>query len=89
MKKYQVIFDKKAVKILKKLDKNVNAMIINWIAKNLDNCENPRSMGKALLGDKSGYWRYRIGNYRLVCEIRDKEILIIVIGVGHRKEIYK
>lgn len=89
MKKYQVIFDKKALKILKKLDKNVNAMIINWIAKNLDNCKNPRSMGKALLGDKSGYWRYRIGNYRLVCEIRDKEILIIVIGVGHRKEIYK
>ena len=86
--KYKVIFSERAKKEIKKLDKQISALIVGWIIKNLDGCENPRRFGKALTGDKSGQWRYRIGNYRLICEIKDKEITILVLEVGHRKNVY-
>ncbi len=86
--KYKVIFTEKAKKELKKLDKYTAALIIGWIEKNIQNCENPRIHGKGLVGNKSGQWRYRIGNYRLLCEIKDTEVIILVLEVGHRKNIY-
>lgn len=46
-------------------------------------------LGKALVGDKSGYWRYRIGNFRVIADIQDEEIIILILNVGHRKDIYK
>ena len=88
MNKYKVIYTERAIKNLKKLDKNIRNLIYAWIDKNLEGCENPRLHGKCLTGDKSGEWRYRIGNYRLICEINDKEIIILVLEIGHRKEIY-
>jgi mRNA interferase RelE/StbE len=48
-----------------------------------------RGHGHALVGDQKGRWRYRIGDYRVLCELRDSELLVIVIAVGHRKEIYR
>ena len=63
-------------------------MIVGWIEKNIEGCENPRLHGKGLLGNKSGQWRYRIGDYRIVCEIRDNEVVVLVLEVGHRKNIY-
>lgn len=86
--KYKVIFTEKAKKELKKLDKCTAALIIGWIEKNIQNCENPRIHGKGLVGNKSGQWRYRIGDYRLLCEIKDTEVIILVLEVGHRKNIY-
>ena len=86
--KYKVVFTKLAKKQLKKLDKYVAALIIGWIEKNLQDCEEPRKHGKNLIANKSGQWRYRIGEYRLICEILDKEITILVLEVGHRKSIY-
>ncbi len=86
--KYKVIFTEKAKKELKKLDKYTAALIIGWIEKNIQNCENPRIHGKGLVGNKSGQWRYRIGDYRLLCEIKDTEVIILVLEVGHRKNIY-
>ena len=86
--KYKVIFTEKAKKELKKLDKYTAALIIGWIEKNIQNCENPRIHGKGLVGNKSGQWRYRIGDYRLLCEIKDTEVIILVLEVGHRKSIY-
>lgn len=86
--KYKVVFTKLAKKQLKKLDKYVAALIIGWIEKNLQDCEDPRKHGKNLIANKSGQWRYRIGEYRLICEILDKEITILVLEVGHRKSIY-
>ncbi|MDO4288134.1 MAG: type II toxin-antitoxin system RelE/ParE family toxin [Eubacterium sp.] len=87
--KYRVVFTKEALKALKKLDRPIAALIYAWIAKNLEGCENPRAWGKPLVGNKSGQWRYRVGDYRLLCEIQDQEIVILVLSVGHRKEIYK
>ena len=86
--KYKVILSEKARKALKKLDKQTSSLIIGWIEKNLEGCENPRIHGKGLVSNRSGQWRYRIGDYRLICEIQDKKIIIYVLEVGHRKRIY-
>ena len=86
--KYKVILSEKARKALKKLDKHTSSLIIGWIEKNLEGCENPRIHGKGLTSNRSGQWRYRIGDYRLICEIQDKKITILVLEAGHRKRIY-
>lgn len=71
-----------------KLDKYTQRMIKAWIDKNLVNCEDPRAHGKALTADRSGQWRYRIGDYRLLCLIEDHELVILAMSVGHRREVY-
>lgn len=87
--KYIIRYESRAVKQLSKLDGAVKRMIKAWIEKNLAGTENPRQHGKALTGDKKEYWRYRIGDYRLIAEIRDDELLIIAIALAHRSEVYK
>ena len=77
-------FDKE----FKKLDKYTQQMIKSWIVKYLQNCEDPRAHGKGLTANKSGQWRYRIGDYRLLCLIQDKELIILALTVGHRRDIY-
>ena len=77
-------FDKE----FKKLDKYTQQMIKSWIVKYLQNCEDPRAHGKGLTANKSGQWRYRIGDYRLLCLIQDQELIILALTVGHRREIY-
>ena len=72
----------------KKLDRYTQQMIKSWIKKNLEGCENPGLHGKALIGDKKELWRYRIGDYRLICSIQDERLIILALSVGHRKEIY-
>ena len=88
MNKFKVEYTPKAVKQLTKLDKYTRTLIYAWIDKNLQDCENPRIHGKGLTSNKSGQWRYRIGDYRLICDIQDKKIIIYVLEVGHRKNIY-
>lgn len=87
--KYKVLFTERARKDLKKMNKTISALILSWVRKNLEDCENPRQHGKSLVGDKSGQWRYRVGDYRLLAEIRDNEIVILILTVGHRREIYE
>ena len=85
---YSLLFSKKADKQLSKIDNNVRMFLITWLIKNINNCENPRQHGKGLVGNKSGEWRYRIGNYRALCEIDDNKHTIIVLSIAHRKSIY-
>ena len=87
--KYKVLFSEKARKQLKKLDKSVAALIVGWIDKNIEGCQNPRIHGKSLIADRVGQWRYRIGDHRLICEIKDDEIIVLVLEVGHRRYIYE
>ena len=87
MMKYKIVFTDRAKKQLKKLDKHVSALIIGWLEKNVNNCENPRLHGKGLVENKSGQWRYRIGDYRVICQIQEKEVVILVLEVGHRKKV--
>ena len=86
--KYKVEYTAQAVKQLKKLDKNTAALIYGWIDKNLVDCANPRLHGKGLTANRSGQWRYRIGDYRLIAEIQDEKITILLLNIGHRREIY-
>ncbi len=88
MKKYKVVYTPKAIKNLKKLDKYTRNLIYAWIDKNLVDCENPRIHGKGLLENRTGQWRYRIGDYRLICEIKEEEIVILILEIGHRRNIY-
>lgn len=77
-------FDKE----FKKLDKYTQRLIKAWIEKNLVDCPDPRLHGKGLTANRSGQWRYRIGNYRLICQIEDDELIILALTVGHRRDIY-
>lgn len=86
---YRLYYTKEAKKALKKLDEPILVMVKAWIEKNLNNTDDPRRYGKALQGKYSGYWRYRVGNYRLICEIRDQELVIILIDLGYRGKIYR
>ena len=85
---YQVETTARFDKEFKKLDKYTQQMIKSWIVKNLQNCEDPRAHGKGLTANKSGQWRYRIGDYRLLCLIQDKELIILALAVGHKRDIY-
>ncbi|MBQ3653104.1 MAG: type II toxin-antitoxin system RelE/ParE family toxin [Synergistaceae bacterium] len=87
--KYRVDYDKKADKQLRKMDLSVSSRIYDWIGKNLEGCEDPRAYGKALKGTWEGYWRYRVGDYRIIADIQDDKILILVTEVGHRREVYE
>lgn len=73
----------------RKLDKYTQRMIKAWITKNLIGCEDPRVHGKGLTANRSDQWRYRIGDYRLICQIEDAQLVILALSVGHRRDIYK
>ena len=85
---YEVATTARFDREFKKLDRYTQRMIKSWIDKNLVGCLDPRQHGKGLTANRSGQWRYRIGNYRLICEINDNELIILALSVGHRREIY-
>lgn len=82
-------FSKRADKQLSKMDPGVRRIIVAWLLKNIDGCEDPRAHGKGLTGNRSGQWRYRVGDYRILCEIRDNDLVVLALEVGHRREVYK
>lgn len=86
--KYKVIYEKKAIKSLSKIDKGQQAIILAWVEKNLVDTDDPKKYGRALKGNFKEYWRYRVGNYRILASINDDQIQIFIFNVGHRKEIY-
>ena len=85
---YEVVYTLQAVKELKKLDKQTRTFILAWIEKNLVGCSDPRLHGKGLTANRSGQWRYRIGDYRVLAEIQEEKLIILVLSAGHRKNIY-
>ena len=90
MTSYQVVeLTNAARKELRKLDPGIRAMIIRWMRKNLEGCSNPRAHGKALTGDLSGLWHYRVGDYRLIADIQGDRLVILMLEIGHRGGIYQ
>lgn len=87
--KYKVQLTERATKSLKKIDKTHAQKILLWLNKNINGCENPRTYGKALTGNFSECWRYRIGDYRLIAKIVDNIVTVIIVDIGHRKNIYQ
>lgn len=86
---WRLEFSKKADKQLSKMDPGTRRIIISWLLKNVDGCEDPRLYGKGLVGNHSGEWRYRIGDYRVLCDIRDNELVVLAIEIGHRRNVYR
>lgn len=79
---------KKSLSKMKKKDPMEALRIYNWIGKNLVDCEDPRRTGKALTGQYKGSWRYRVGYYRILAEIHDDVLVILLIDIGHRSTVY-
>ncbi|MAQ71063.1 MAG: type II toxin-antitoxin system mRNA interferase toxin, RelE/StbE family [Alphaproteobacteria bacterium] len=79
----------KAEKELSKLDKNVQKQIIHYLETKILTAEHPRVFGKSLTHELSGYWRYRVGDYRIMCHINDEKVTIMVVRIGHRSKVYK
>lgn len=86
--KYSVVFSKEALRELKKMDRYTASLILGWVRKNLEGCEDPRIHGKGLTANYSGKWQYRVGDYRLLAEIQDDKVVILVLRVAHRSEVY-
>ena len=84
---WTIEYSSKAVKELKKLDKKAASTIIDYLD-GIAQLDDPRSKGKSLRGDKRQFWRYRVGNYRVLCSIEDDELIIIATHLGHRKNVY-
>lgn len=83
-----VVFSDNARKEFLKLDKPIQKQIQTYITR-LQGLENPCSCGKALKGNFGGLWRYRVGDYRIICEIDNDKIIITVLHIAHRKEVYR
>lgn len=81
-------FDPRALKKFRKLDQQTQKKIIDYLDNRILRNADPRCLGKELRGKLSGFWRYRVGDYRIVCEILDHELLILIVTVGHRKDVY-
>ena len=85
---WQITLKLKASKEINKLD-SISQNRIKTFLKRLKEQENPRNQGKPLTGKYKGLWRYRVGDYRLICNIQDDKVIILVLDIGHRKKIYK
>jgi mRNA interferase RelE/StbE len=78
-----------AEKQIKKLAGPAQKSIVRFLRERLKSAENPRQWGKPLYGDKQGLWRYRVADYRLICDIHDERITVLVLEIAHRKDIYR
>ena len=84
-----VEFDDRARRELRKLDKHDQHDILRFLRERISTGQNPRRFGKALGGDRWGLWRYRVGDYRIICRIEGHRLMVLVVHVGHRKNVYK
>lgn len=84
---HKVVYDKKAIKSLLKIDKGQQNIILAWVEKNLVNTDNPRKGGKALKYNSNEYWIYRVGSYRILSDINENEVKIIIFNLGHKEDI--
>lgn len=86
---YRVVFTKHFEKKFEKLHKHVQRLIKAWLENNLIDCDNPRAHGKAWTANHTGYWRYRIADYRLIAEIQDNQLIVFAIALSQRRDVSK
>jgi mRNA interferase RelE/StbE len=86
---WRVEISRTAEKQIKKLDRQIQADLVGYLRERIQEASNPRQYGKALRGEKRGMWRYRVGDYRIICNIRDPEKTVVVLALGHRKHVYR
>ena len=86
---WNIEWDDRARKELRKLDSSVQKEILGYLRTRIAGSNNTRVFGQPLSANKAGLWRYRVGNYRIICRIEDDIFIVLVIGVGHRREVYE
>ena len=86
---WTVDFEPRALGELKKLDRTVQRRVVRFLQTRIAGNHDPRALGKALTGDKVGLWRYRVGDYRIVCRVDDERQSVLVLRIRHRKDIYR
>ena len=83
-------YTESAQRQLKKLDKSAALRVLDYMDERIGILVDPRSAGKNLVGPRMGsYWRYRVGDLRVICDIQDQTVVILVIEIGHRREVYR
>ncbi|EPL8481794.1 type II toxin-antitoxin system RelE/ParE family toxin [Providencia alcalifaciens] len=85
---WTINYSERALKSLRKMDKQIARRIVDFMDLRIAALDDPRQSGKSLKGELGEFWRYRVGDYRILCEIRDDELVILATTIGHRKEIY-
>lgn len=85
---WRVEFDPDAARDLRKLGAQAQRLILRYLRQRIATAEDPRRFGRPLTGDLKGFWRYRVGDYRIVASIEDDRFVILVVTVGHRREVY-
>jgi mRNA interferase RelE/StbE len=85
---WRVEFDRDAARDLRKLGAVAERAILRYLRERIATAEDPRRFGKPLAGDLKGLWRYRVGNYRMVASIEDARFVVLIVTVGHRREVY-
>ena len=85
---WTVEWDERAVRDARKLGHEERRRILAYLRERIATDEDPRRLGKPLLTDQAGLWRYRVGDYRIVCRIEDDRVIVLVLAVGHRSKIY-
>jgi mRNA interferase RelE/StbE len=86
---WTIEFDPAAVKELKKLDPQVARRITGFLRERIASLEDPRAIGQALAGEKPGaFWKYRVGDWRVIAKIEDRRIVIVVLRIGNRRDVY-
>jgi mRNA interferase RelE/StbE len=86
---WKIDFDPAALKELEKLDKPLERRILKFLRERVAKLDDPRQIGARLQGTLSGLWKYRVGDYRLICSLEDDRLVILVLRVGHRRAVYK
>ena len=89
MTQWQIKWDSRALKELKKFDKQAQKDIIHYLKTRIGTTDFPRRFGKVLLSDKARLWRYRVKNYRIICNIEDEQLVVLVLRTSHRKDVYQ
>ena len=87
---FEIQFDPDALKDLKKLDRPIQQRLVGFLKLRVATLENPRDIGEALTGAKLGnYWKYRTGDWRIICDIEDQRIVVRVLRIGNRRDVYR
>ena len=86
---WRIEITRTATRQIAKLEHKAQKSILDFLRERLSGADNPRQGGRALQGEKRGLWRYRVGDCRLICDIQDEKITILVLELGHRKDVYR
>ena len=86
---WTIEYDPGALKDLKKLDRQIQREILDYMDERLARAKDPRDFGKPLRASRFGLWRYRVRDYRIICELQERRLVVLVVAVGHRSTVYE